>query len=75
MNGFMIPQVGADIVRMSLLLKYGGMWMDANSFFIEKLDWVNDIKNQPHFYNKVGDQPDVILGSYTSGFIESPTIN
>jgi hypothetical protein len=48
----------ADVVRMLLIEKYGGMWMDANTFLIESLDWIETfpLRNPlPH--------PQIILGA------------
>jgi mannosyltransferase OCH1-like enzyme len=36
-----LVQLRADILRMMLLYKYGGMWMDANSIFLRSLEWVD----------------------------------
>lgn len=36
-----LVQLKADIIRMLLLFKYGGMWMDANSIFLRNLTWVD----------------------------------
>lgn len=36
-----LVQLKADILRMLLLDKYGGMWMDANSVFTNDLSWVD----------------------------------
>lgn len=69
MNGLMAPQVVADIIRMSLLLKYGGMWVDANSFFIEDFSWLDSLKDQPFIYHKYGNYPEVIIGSSTYGYM------
>lgn len=30
----------ADLIRLELLLKYGGMWMDASIFLTRNLDWI-----------------------------------
>lgn len=37
-----IVQIRADLIRMMLLYKYGGMWMDANTFFLRDLTWVDN---------------------------------
>jgi len=36
-------ELKSDIVRMMLLDKYGGMWMDANSVFTRDLSWVDQL--------------------------------
>jgi len=37
-----VVQLKADLIRMMLLYKYGGMWMDANTFFVRDLAWVDN---------------------------------
>lgn len=37
-----VVQIKADLIRMMLLFKYGGMWMDANTFLVRDLSWVNN---------------------------------
>ena len=34
------PQIIADYIRLSLLSKYGGIWMDASILLVENLDWI-----------------------------------
>lgn len=65
MNGVDLIQPKADIIRMMLLLHYGGMWIDTNSFFIQDLSWLDTLKEQPHIYNKMGERPEVLLGSFS----------
>ncbi len=36
----------ADLIRLELLAKYGGIWMDASILITENLDWIYDIKNK-----------------------------
>jgi mannosyltransferase OCH1-like enzyme len=37
-----LVQIRVDLIRMMLLYKYGGMWMDANTFFFRDLAWVDN---------------------------------
>jgi len=40
----------ADLIRLKLLAKYGGVWCDSSIFFNDNLDWVFDkINNQDAF--------------------------
>lgn len=34
-------QAKSDIIRAFLMLDQGGLWVDANTIFLGKLDWVN----------------------------------
>lgn len=36
----------ADIIRLCLLEKYGGVWMDASVFCCQSLNWIYDIQKQ-----------------------------
>lgn len=38
----------SDVIRLALLEKYGGIWMDASTLATQKLDWVFDLKEQYH---------------------------
>jgi mannosyltransferase OCH1-like enzyme len=33
-------QLKVDILCMMLIYRYGGLWMDANSFFLRPLEWL-----------------------------------
>jgi hypothetical protein len=33
-------QLKVDIMFMMLIYRYGGLWMDANSFFLRPLEWL-----------------------------------
>lgn len=41
----------SDVIRLALLYKYGGIWMDASTLVTQKLDWVFRLKEQ--FYTDV----------------------
>lgn len=34
------PAIIADFIRLTLLAKYGGVWIDASTYLTENLDWV-----------------------------------
>lgn len=59
-------QLKADILRMKLLYAYGGMWMDANSVFLRDLNWIDSISTDNSIKNKISDDPDLLMGAYTS---------
>jgi mannosyltransferase OCH1-like enzyme len=46
-------QLKADIIRLLLILKYGGLWLDINSYFLGDLSWVEN-PHQPFISNKLG---------------------
>ena len=33
-------QLRADLIRLLLILKYGGLWVDVNSYFLTDFSWV-----------------------------------
>lgn len=39
------PQASSDLIRLILLYKYGGVWLDANIILLKSLDWIQDIKH------------------------------
>jgi hypothetical protein len=62
-SGMVNVQFKADVVRLLLLEQYGGMWMDANSFLLYPLSWIDTfpLRNpQPN--------PQIILGAYTQRY-------
>lgn len=36
-------QQKADLIRLSLLYKYGGYWLDASIMLYEKIDWIGEL--------------------------------
>jgi len=51
----------ADIIRLELLKDNGGMWVDSSTFFVEKLNWINNIANEDvHIVNRIKSEPDLI---------------
>lgn len=45
-DGIETPQYSSDIVRISILIKYGGVWLDASIKLLNSLDWVIDEFNK-----------------------------
>lgn len=45
-----LPAQKADLIRLELLAKYGGIWMDASIFLTQNLNWIfNKIENHDAF--------------------------
>jgi hypothetical protein len=44
------PQYSSDIVRVILLYKYGGVWVDASIMLLKSLDWVVKEFNQTNIH-------------------------
>jgi Capsular polysaccharide synthesis protein len=41
------PTTQSDLIRLALLIKYGGLWVDATSEFASDLKWLEDFVNLP----------------------------
>lgn len=50
------------------------MWLDANSFFVRDLNWVQNLNNDSSVYNKVVDDPEIIMFTYNWLFGANRTI-
>lgn len=50
-------------MRLFLLKKYGGIYMDASFLLIEPLTWLVNITNYPrkYLYNRYGQHPTVFM--------------
>lgn len=59
-------QLKADLIRLLLILRYGGLWLDTNSYILTDLSWV-DSPNQAYIHNKLGSSPEIILAANTEG--------
>jgi hypothetical protein len=56
-----LKQMRADIIRLELLKDNGGMWVDSSTFFVDKLDWINNIQNENiPILNKISSEPDLL---------------
>jgi hypothetical protein len=47
-----------------LLIEHGGMWLDANSFFLGNLSWIDNLSEQELVYNKITSSPEVLTFTY-----------
>jgi len=43
----------ADVLRILLIYEHGGMWIDANSFLLGELNWINQLNFDPLVYNRL----------------------
>lgn len=49
-----IDWVPSDQIRLTLLIKYGGVYIDSSCFLIENFNWLENIKNNTDIVNKYG---------------------
>ncbi|GKW31510.1 hypothetical protein PEC730217_02900 [Pectobacterium carotovorum subsp. carotovorum] len=42
-------QLRADIIRLELLYRYGGIWLDASIVFFEDLSWITDLTKEKKY--------------------------
>lgn len=54
----------SDFYRLLVLYDHGGVWMDANSFFVRDLSWIEQIDQQKGVYNKLTTEPEMIMFTY-----------
>lgn len=38
-----------DVIRLSLLYQYGGVWVDASTLLLENLDWLSQHSQHPYY--------------------------
>lgn len=55
----------SDQVRLAIVIKYGGVYLDASCFLLENFDWLENINSNPDVFNNYGDHPEVVLFSTT----------
>jgi mannosyltransferase OCH1-like enzyme len=57
------PQSRGDLIRLALLAKYGGIYMDASFFALESFDWLVNIGRYPsqYIFNRFGNLPKVVM--------------
>lgn len=50
------PQTISDLVRLCLIYKYGGLYVDASTMAIESFDWIVNIAKLPthYIFNRYG---------------------
>jgi len=71
----------ADIIRLELLKDNGGMWVDSSTFFVDRLDWINNIANEKlPMLNRITDHPDLLtfrLDDYDmpDGWVHNSVLN
>lgn len=69
----LFPQTKSDLVRLALVYKHGGIYLDASTIAVESLDWLVNIAKFPnkYIYNRYGELPSVFLffNPYDGGFV------
>lgn len=50
------------------------MWLDTNSFFVQGLDWIEQIDKQRAVYNKLTAEPEMIMFSFNDKYGGNRTI-
>lgn len=57
------PQSKADLIRLALLIKYGGIYLDASYVAVENFDWLINIGRYQsrYVFNRYGDLPKVFM--------------
>lgn len=63
-KNFILLQNHVDIYRLFLLYENGGMWLDTNSFFVNNLNWIDNIDKELSPYNRIRNDPDIITFTY-----------
>jgi hypothetical protein len=56
-------QTRSDLIRLALLIKHGGIYMDASYILLENLDWLVNIARYPseYVFNRYGPLPKVLM--------------
>ena len=57
------PQSKGDLYRLSLMVKYGGIYMDSSFLALESFDWLLNIGKYPSefIFNRYGNLPKVLM--------------
>lgn len=63
-NQIRLTALKADLIRLLLIKKYGGLWADASTFFLTDFSWTEN-PNRTLIHNKFGSSPDIILAAFT----------
>lgn len=63
-------QIKSDLIRLNLLLKYGGVWIDASVLLFEDLDWITKLSELER-YDLVGFYRSRLTKNYSSPIVES----
>lgn len=51
----------SDQVRLAVIIKYGGVYIDSSCFLMQDFSWLENIDSNPDVVNRHGEQPDVVL--------------
>jgi hypothetical protein len=56
-------QTKSDFIRIAIIAKYGGIYMDASYLTVESLDWIVNIAQYPSefIFNRFGELPRVLM--------------
>lgn len=62
-RGSKFDQTYSDLVRLALLIKHGGVYMDAAFMLLQDLSWLIDIASYPSqfVFNRYGELPSVFM--------------
>jgi mannosyltransferase OCH1-like enzyme len=60
------PHSIGDIVRIAVLVKHGGIYMDATTIAMDNFDWLLNIGRYPsqYIFNRFGHLPKVFIFMY-----------
>lgn len=61
----------SDIIRLELLKRYGGIWLDSSSLVMEDLSWVHDLNSRDSGFDLIGYYRDESTIDYSRPIIES----
>ena len=52
-----------ELAKLSLLIRYGGIWLSRHFFAVESFDWLIDIAKYPSslVFNRYGELPQVVM--------------
>jgi hypothetical protein len=53
----------SDFIRLALIAKHGGVFMDVSYLWLEGFQWIVDIAKEPthYIFNRYGETPKVLL--------------
>jgi len=54
-------QTGADYIRLLILKRYGGVWIDLTTILLENLNWLDNLSKNKDVINKFGEKPDIFM--------------
>lgn len=68
------PQTRPDLIRLAIVYKHGGLYLDVSTIAVERLNWLLDIAKFPSHYifNRYGKLPSVVMfwNPNNAGFLE-----